>query len=208
MGAILYEIVCGQLPYGNIYNPDLVVEKARRGEVIPIDRFAQRYHIPKRLCEIVNKAIAPQPSDRYQTVLELQQDVREFLRGGLYLPHKTFAPGSLIIQEGDRGDSAYMIVSGQCRAFRTIDAEEGTPAQETLAIMGAGEVFGEMALILDEPRAASVEAVDEVTVLVLDKKTIAEGLGEGGWAGSLVHALAQRFRNLEQQVRASGIRRG
>ena len=49
LGAILYEIVCGQLPYGNIYNPDLVVEKARRGEVIPIDRFAQRYHIPRRL---------------------------------------------------------------------------------------------------------------------------------------------------------------
>ena len=208
LGAILYEIVCGQLPYGNIYNTDLVVEKARRGEVVLIDRFAQRYHIPKRLCEIVNKAIAPQPSDRYQTVLELQQDVREFLRGGLYLPHQTFAPGSLIIQEGDRGDSVYMIVSGQCRAFRTIDAAEGTPAQETLAVMAAGDVFGEMALILDEPRAASVEAVDQVTVLVLDKKTMAEGLGEGGWAGSLVHALAQRFRNLEQQVRASGIRRG
>ena len=74
--------------------------------------------------------------------------------------------------------------------------------------MAAGDVFGEMALILDEPRSASVEAVDEVTVLVLDKKTMAEGLGEGGWAGALVHALAQRFRNLEQQVRASGIRRG
>ena len=207
LGAVLYEIVSGQLPYGNIYNSDLVVEKARRGEVIPIDRFAQRYAIPKRLREIVNKAIAPQPSDRYQTVLELQQDLREFLRGGLYLPHKTFAPGSLIIREGDRGDSAYMIVSGQCRAFRTIDAAEGTPGQETLGMMGAGDVFGEMALILDAPRAASVEAVDEVTVLVLDQKTMSEGLGEGGWIGSLVHALAQRFRNLEQQVRDSGIRR-
>ncbi len=73
--------------------------------------------------------------------------------------------------------------------------------------MGAGDVFGEMALILDEPRSASVEAVDQVTVLVLDKKTIAEGLGEGGWVASLVHALAQRFRNLEQQMRASGVRR-
>ena len=46
---------------------------------------------------------------------------------------------------------------------------------------GSGHVFGEMALILDEPRAASVEAVDQVTVLVLDKKTMAEGLGEDGW---------------------------
>jgi eukaryotic-like serine/threonine-protein kinase len=209
LGAVLYEIVCGQTPYGYSLNPDAVVEKARHGQVITIDRFAERYGIPKRLREIVNKAIAPLPAERYQRVLDLQQDVREFLRGGLYLPHKTFAPGSLIIREGDPGDSAYMIVSGQCRAFRTIDAAQGSASgQETLATMGAGDVFGEMALILDEPRAASVEAVDQVTVLVLDKKTMAEGLGIHGWIGSLVHALAQRFRTLEQQVRASGIRRG
>jgi eukaryotic-like serine/threonine-protein kinase len=204
LGAMLYEIVCGQVPYGELYDPDAIVEKARRGQVIPIDRYAARYGIAKPLCDIVNKAIAPLPADRYQDVVDLQQDVREFLRGGLYLPHKTFAPGSLIIREGDRGDSAYMIVSGQCRAFRAV----GEGGQETLAMMGAGDVFGEMALILDEPRAASVEAVDEVTALVLDKKTMVEGLGIGGWTGSLVRALAQRFHRLEQQVRASGIRRG
>lgn len=209
LGAILYEIVCGQVPYGFSNNPDAIVAKARQGQVIPIDRFAQRFGIPKRLRDIVNKAIAPLPADRHQSVVELQQDVREFLRGGLYLPHKTFAPGSLIIREGDPGDSAYMIVSGQCRAFRTIDAGPGgASGQETLATMSAGDVFGEMALILNEPRAASVEAVDQVTVLVLDKRTMDEGLGIYSWTASLVRALAQRFRALEQQVRASGMRRG
>jgi CRP-like cAMP-binding protein len=73
--------------------------------------------------------------------------------------------------------------------------------------MGVGDVFGEMALLLDEPRAASVEAVDTVTVLVLDKHTMTEGLGLGGWTGALVRALAQRFRDLEQTVRSSGLRR-
>ena len=209
LGAVLYEIVCGQLPYGNIRDPDAILERARQGQVVPIDRVAEHYGIPKRLREVVNKAIAPLPVNRYQRVVDLQQDVREFLRGGLYLPHKTFAPGSLIIREGDAGDSAYMIVSGQCRAFRTVGAAQGSASgQETLATMGAGDVFGEMALILNEPRAASVEAVGQVTVLVLDKKTMAEGLGIDGWMGSLVHALAQRFHTLEQQMRASGIRRG
>jgi CRP-like cAMP-binding protein len=60
---------------------------------------------------------------------------------------------------------------------------------------------------LDEPRAATVEAVDRVTVVVLDKQTMTEGLGMGGWTGALVRALAQRFRDLEQRVRASGIKR-
>ena len=74
--------------------------------------------------------------------------------------------------------------------------------------MGPGDVFGEMALLLDEPRAASVQAVDPVTLLVLDRATLSEGLGVEGWTGALVRALAQRFRDLEQRVRSSGLRRG
>ena len=73
--------------------------------------------------------------------------------------------------------------------------------------MNAGDIFGEMALLLDEP-TASVEAVDHVHALVLDKQTLAEGLGIGGWTGTLVRALAQRFHDLEQRVRSSGLTRG
>ena len=46
-----------------------------------------------------------------------------------------------------------------------------------------------------------------VTVLVLDRNTMTEGLDIDGWTGSLVRALAQRFRDLEKTVRASGLRR-
>ncbi|HEY5957470.1 MAG TPA: hypothetical protein VIV60_12980, partial [Polyangiaceae bacterium] len=63
-------------------------------------------------------------------------------------------------------------------------------------------------LLLDEPRAASVEAITATTVLLLDKQTFDEGVGVDGWTGALVRALAERFRTLEQQVRASGIARG
>ena len=73
--------------------------------------------------------------------------------------------------------------------------------------MGPGDVFGEMALLLDEPRAASVEALERTSVMVLDKATMTEGLGFGGWTGTLVRALAQRFRNLEQHAREAGLKR-
>ena len=46
-----------------------------------------------------------------------------------------------------------------------------------------------------------------MTVLVLDKHTMNEGLGVDGWTGALVRALAQRFRDLEQQFRSAGLRR-
>jgi hypothetical protein len=42
-------------------------------------------------------------------------------------------------------------------------------------------------------------------VLVLDKQTFDEGVGVDGWTGTIVRALAERFRALEQKVRASGM---
>jgi eukaryotic-like serine/threonine-protein kinase len=205
LGAVLYEIVSGKMPFGAFRDPEETIKKTSAGAVVPIDEAlaASGVGVSKRLRDIVAKATAPDPEDRYQSVVELQRDVVAFLRGGLHLPRKLFQPGQIIIREGDIGDAAYMIVSGRCRAYRAVGDQ-----QETLAIMGGGDVFGEMALLLDEPRAATVEAVDRVTVLVLGKSTMTEGLGLGGWTGALVRALAQRFRDLEHQVRSSGMRRG
>jgi serine/threonine-protein kinase len=202
LGAMLYELVSGKVPYGRLRGAEAILRQARVGAVVPIDDATAGLGVPKTLRNIVARATSPRPEDRYQSVLELQKDMLSFLRGGLHLPRRTFAAGDMIIREGDVGEAAYMIVSGRCRAFRTVDGQA-----EPLAMMNPGDVFGEMALLLSEPRAASVEAVDAVTVLVLDKSTMTEGLGIDGWTGALVRALAQRFRDLEHQVRSSGLRR-
>jgi eukaryotic-like serine/threonine-protein kinase len=224
LGAVLYEIVSGKTPYGGSRDPDEIIAAARAGAVRPM---GDAPGVPSRLRSIVARATAPNPADRYGGVVALQADVVAFLRGGLHLPRKVFAPGDVIVREGDPGEEAYMIVSGRCRAYRTIEHQAGnnvpfgardhgiaqasdpsSDAQETLAVMTSGDVFGEMALLLDEPRAATVQAMDEVTVLVLGKSAMTEGLGIGGWAGALVRALAQRFHDLERRVRESGLRRG
>jgi eukaryotic-like serine/threonine-protein kinase len=201
-GALLYEIVSGSHPYGNVRDVERMLAMAKAGDVVPIAEAAKGLHVPPPLLDIVTKSLQRDKDARYQTVLELQHDVRSFLRGGLHLPAESHAAGALIIREGDSGDRAYMIQSGSCRAFRTVDGE-----QETLATMRVGDAFGEMALLLDEPRAASVEALEPTTVLVLDKKTLNEGIGGGGWTAAMVRAMAQRFHDLEQQVRESGLRR-
>jgi serine/threonine-protein kinase len=202
LGAILYQIVSGKLPYGPVRDAQELLGRARAGNTIPIDDAVGSLPIAKRIRAVVTRAIARDPANRYASVTDLAEDVRRCLRGGLHLPSKSYAPGEVIIREGDVGDAAYMIASGTCRAYRTVDGR-----QETLAEMGAGDVFGEMALLLYEPRAATVEAVDAVTVLVLDKDTLAEGLNLDGWTGALVRALAHRFRDLEQQARAAGLKR-
>jgi eukaryotic-like serine/threonine-protein kinase len=203
LGALLYEIVSGRVPYGEARDVDSVLDRARAGKVVPIDDASLGLGVLKRIRDIVAKAVAPNPVDRYQSVVELQNDVRAFLRGGMHLPRKVFIAGTVIIREGEVGDAAYMIVAGTCRVYRTVGGRD-----EALTTMGPGDVFGEMALLLDEPRAASVAAVDRVTVLVLDKQTMTEGLGLDGWTGALTRALAQRFRDLERRMRESGIRRG
>jgi eukaryotic-like serine/threonine-protein kinase len=202
LGALLYEVLSGQSPYGD--GPqNLILSRASAGEVASIDQACAAFGVSRRIRAIVERATQPDPANRFQSITELQDAMRAFLHGGLHLPRKTFAAGEVIFREGDKGDAAYMIVAGRCRAYR--NSPEG---EETLGIMEPGESFGEMALILFEPRAASVVAVDAVTVLVLDQATMNEGLGLSGWTGALVRALAQRFSDLEQLVRSSGLRRG
>ena len=200
IGAVLYEVVSGKRPWGPARDQEEIIERAKDGSVVPIDRATQGIAIPKHIRAIVERATRSDPAERYQTVLALRQDLTAFLRGGLALPRRVFGPGTVILNEGDLGDSAYMIVSGTCRVYRNLDDGE-----ETLLTMGPGEVFGEMALLLDEPRAASVVAETAVTVLVLDKATMTEELALDGWSGALVRALAQRFRDLELTVRNSGV---
>ncbi len=203
IGALLFEVLSGAGPYGMDEDGNILLERAKQGKVLPIDQACGRFGVSRRIRAIAERATQPDPDQRYQTVTELQKEMRAFLNGGLHLPRKAFAPGDIIVREGEKGDAAYMIVAGRCRAYRTVNGQE-----ETLSVMEPGEAFGEMALLLFEPRAASVVAVDAVTVLVLDQATMTEGLGLSGWTGALVRALAQRFADLEQMVRSSGIRRG
>jgi eukaryotic-like serine/threonine-protein kinase len=201
VGALLFEILSGQGPYGPGTGQS-IVQKAAEGRVLSIDAACEKVGVARRIRAVAERATQADPAKRYQNITELQDAMRAFLHGGLHLPRKTFGAGEIIFREGDKGDAAYMIVAGRCRAFRTAGDVE-----ETLAVMEPGDAFGEMALILFEPRAATVVAVEETTVLVLDQTTMNEGLGLSGWTGALVRALAQRFSDLEQMVRSSGIRR-
>jgi serine/threonine-protein kinase len=202
VGALLFEILTGQGPYGASFDQRDVLDRASKGNIVSIDEACEPYPVARRIRAVAERATQPKPEDRYQSITELQDAMRAFLHGGMHLPRKTFAAGEIIFREGDKGDAAYMIVAGRCRAFRTTAGVE-----EILAVMEPGDAFGEMALILFEPRAASVVAIDAVTVLVLDQATMNEGLGLAGWTGALVRALAQRFADLEQMVRSSGLRR-
>jgi serine/threonine-protein kinase len=201
VGALLFEVLSGHGPYGDERNQKVILSRAVAGKVVAIDAACERFGVARRIRAVAERATDPNPDKRHQTMTELRDAMRAFLHGGMHLPRKTFRAGEIIFREGEKGDAAYMIIAGRCRAYR-----DAAGVEETLAVMEPGDAFGEMALILFEPRAATVVALDDATVLVLDQTTLNEGLGLSGWTGALVRALAQRFSDLEALVRSSGLR--
>jgi len=82
--------------------------------------------------------------------------------------------GDYIIKQGDPGDKFYILESGECVALKVFSP--GTEAKEVLHYK-RGDYFGELAVLHNEPRAASVVAKTEVEVLCLDRKSFKALLG-------------------------------
>src|SRR5947199_6767953 len=77
---------------------------------------------------------------------------------------RKYSAGSTLIKQGDMGVGLYIIKEGTVRVTRS--SSPGGPEEE-LNTLGAGSVLGEMALLDDLPRSATVTAVDDVTALLL-----------------------------------------
>ncbi len=81
------------------------------------------------------------------------------------IKNQHFEPGDFIFQQGDLGDSAYVIEDGECEVLR-----EQNGKQEVLATLTRGEYFGEMALLADKTRNATVRARTALDVLIIPKQ--------------------------------------
>lgn len=77
---------------------------------------------------------------------------------------KTFSPGELIFREGDESHAAYWIIKGKVEI--SIETPSG---RSILTTLDEGEIFGEMGMIDDQPRAATARALVETEVDVIDE---------------------------------------
>jgi len=107
-----------------------------------------------------------------------------------------FPAGASIVEIGEPGRSLYLVLSGEVQVVYPSPS-----ADFELARLGPGDFFGEMALLNDKPRSATVRALTEVEALVLDKDDFRRVVSDTpGMALHLLAALSVRIRNADEQI--------
>ncbi|MEW5728414.1 MAG: cyclic nucleotide-binding domain-containing protein [Pseudomonadota bacterium] len=86
------------------------------------------------------------------------------MSGSQILDRRSFEPGKVIFAEGDRGDAAYVVESGEVGIYKTIEDET-----VKLGVIKQGGIFGEMAVIDGTPRMATAKAENHVIVVRVPK---------------------------------------
>jgi CRP/FNR family transcriptional regulator, cyclic AMP receptor protein len=110
---------------------------------------------------------------------------------------KNYAKNSVVLTEGEMGDSLYMIQSGKVKVF--IGDEDGR--EIILKILGPGDFFGEMSMIDKQPRSASVNTIESATFLVLTHAMFEKCVEQAPRIGNMVmRILAQRVREADRKI--------
>ncbi|MEL7227538.1 MAG: cyclic nucleotide-binding domain-containing protein, partial [Cyanobacteria bacterium J06576_12] len=79
---------------------------------------------------------------------------------------QSFESGEVLFHEGDQGSSFYIVLSGSVEVYlEKLD-------RKVVATRGVGEFFGEMSLLLDAPRSASIRAMEETLLFVVERSNL------------------------------------
>jgi CRP-like cAMP-binding protein len=111
----------------------------------------------------------------------------------------TFAPGAVLFREGDRGQSAYLILGGK------VDVSVASPNGEVVvAQIGANNIVGEMALLCEMPRTATVTAVEPLDTLRIKKDQFMQMLRDiPQMTLEIMRELAVRLNNVNKELSAA-----
>jgi serine/threonine-protein kinase len=195
LGGMLYAALTLSPPY-NGGNASADLELAKRGFVRPPESLVRDRPIPPGLRSIVMRALAHDPAQRYPTVEALKLDVEAFLRGGGWFETLRVPRGTVVINEGDAPDAAYILVEGQCELYRVVFGHK-----RFMRMLSAGEVFGETSILGSSTRTASIAASTDVTLVRVTREALERELERTGWMRAFIEAVAQRFIELDRKVR-------
>ncbi len=114
----------------------------------------------------------------------------------LMAENRTFHRGEALMVQGEDGNAALVILSGEAEVLLRVDGIETQVAR-----IGPTEIVGEMALLSDARRSATVRALETVQVLRLDRATLLRLLREfPGMSLELLRVMAGRLERTTQEL--------
>ena len=112
---------------------------------------------------------------------------------------RSFETGQVVCEEGDVTDTMYIILDGQLRVFK----HDGEGNEVDIALLKAGDFFGEMAMLDGKPRSATVACLTDCHLFMLDRLAFMSLLLHADTQivfFSIISALVQRVRTVSKRV--------
>src|SRR5262249_14309970 len=110
----------------------------------------------------------------------------------------TYATGEMIIRQGEPGHSVYIVLNGR---VRIVEAAADTPVEMFLGELGPGEVFGELGILRERSRSASVFSLEKTSCLVIPEDRFVESLHSSTpMSMELLRVLASRLYDADRII--------
>ena len=109
---------------------------------------------------------------------------------------KHLRSGEVLFKEGASGDEMYLIRSGKIRIVKDL---EGT--KKTLAVIGEGEFFGEMALLDKRPRSAAAIAETDAKLIIVDRNAFLSSVNKNPFIKYIIETLTTRLRKTNNMLK-------
>ena len=118
-----------------------------------------------------------------------EESLKKIWEKGVY---KGFKHGEVIVREGEEGEEFFVIIKGKV---------EVSSGGSVIAVLDEGEFFGEMALLEDMKRSATVKAIEDTELFVLNRSGFEELLKANPKAGlKILKTLSNRLRKSNERV--------
>jgi cAMP-dependent protein kinase regulator len=165
--------------HGEAFGELALLYNAPRAATISAKSTATLYSLDRDTFNFIVKDSAVKKRSRYENSLKkvkVLESISQYERSQIAdaIIEESFAKGEKVISQGDIGTIFYMISEGEATAFRVF--EEGGEEKEVMKYK-LGDYFGELALLKNEPRAASVIAKTDLVVMKLDRNSFKRLIG-------------------------------
>ncbi len=112
----------------------------------------------------------------------------------------TYKPGTALFRQGDLGDAAYIVIEGSA----DVVVGNGNGGELVVAEIARNQIVGEIAILCDVPRTATIRARDALTALKITKEVFLRLMRDFPDIGmEVLRTLAQRLEHTTQQLTAA-----